>query len=203
MNPEIVGRIAAGITIVNAIPYLVRVYQGKIKPSVTSWSLWTLIGLALLLTYHGQGAKANLWPVMLAFINPLLVTILALKKRGEWSPLTKIEIVSIAVASVALLMWLFVHNDVAQMQYALYLSIVADACAALPTIILVWGNPLEDRPFCWIVFVLAYALNLFAITEHTVANYILPLWFVLGGSVVALPLTLYRIKHKIPFKEWI
>jgi hypothetical protein len=189
--------------IISVIPYAIRTSQGKITPNLTSWSLWSLIGLALLLTYDSSGAEANVWPAVFGFFNPTFITVLAAKRRGEWTKPTKVEIVCIVICLLSLALWLAVRESRELVQYALYLAIVADACAAIPTIVFVWAQPLKDRPFAWGLFAVGYGLAIFAITEHTVANYILPLYMLLGASTITFLLAFPRWKRRIPLSEWV
>jgi hypothetical protein len=88
-------------------------------------------------------------------------------------------------------------------QWALYLAIVADLFVAIPTIVFVWTQPNSDRPFAWAFFAVGYGLAIFAITEHTFANYVLPLYMFFGALSITLPLVLYRRRHKVPLSEWV
>jgi hypothetical protein len=83
MNAEIIGWISGFLVMINVVPYGIRVFQGKIHPNLTSWSLWTIIGLALLLAYKSSGAKANFYPAIFGFTNPFLITLLVLRRQGE------------------------------------------------------------------------------------------------------------------------
>lgn len=87
-------------------------------------------------------------------------------------------------------------------QYALYVAIAADICAAIPTIIFVWKQPDRDRPFSWVVFAMGYFIAIFAIPKGTVANWILPLYMTVVSLVVAFPLALYRLRQRMPLKQW-
>lgn len=203
MNTELIGMISGGIVIISAIPYSIRTYQGKIKPNITSWSLWTLIGLALLLTYKSSGAEANVWPALFGFTNPLIITILAIKRKGEWTKLNIVERICLVVGLISFGMWLGMRESKSLVQYALYVAIIADACAAIPTILFVWTHPDGDRPFAWGLFSVGYALAIFAITDHTFANYALPVYMSVGSLSITTPLCLYRIKKRIPLKEWV
>ncbi len=88
MSAEMIGLISGLLVIISAIPYSIRTYQGKIHPNLTSWSLWMLIGLALLLTYKSSGAEANVWPAVFGFISPFFITILNLA-TARWMDKTK------------------------------------------------------------------------------------------------------------------
>ena len=203
MNTEIIGLVSGLLVVISVIPYSIRTYQGKIHPNLTSWSLWTLIGLALLLTYKSSGAKANIWPAIFGFINPLLIAVLILRQHGKWIKPNKIEIVCSVFCLLSFGLWFLVRESNELAQYALYLAIVADACAAIPTIVFVWMHPDGDRPFAWGFYAVGYGLAIFAITEHTFANYILPLYMFFGSLSITFPLILYRWRKKYPVSEWI
>lgn len=188
---------------ISVIPYAWRTWQKKISPNITSWGLWSAIGLALLLTYLSSGAEANVWPAVFGFTNPTLITILALIKKGERTRFNRLEWTCVAICFVSLGMWAFVRNDKTLAQYALYVAIIADSCAAIPTIAFVIKHPDQDRPFPWVMFAVAYILALFAISEHTVANYILPIYMFLGSGLIAWPLARFRLKERSPVTQWI
>ena len=199
---ETIGLISGILVVLSVVPYAIRTYEGKIKPNITSWSIWSVLGLALLLTYKSSGAEANIWPAVFGFTNPTLVTLLALRHRHTWEKPTIVDKSCLVVGIMAIVLWFFVHHDKQVVQYALYIAILADLCAAIPTIYLVWRNPEVDRPFAWALFAVGYGLGALAITEHTFANYVLPLYMLCGGLFVSIPLALHRIKTKAPISEW-
>jgi hypothetical protein len=81
-------------------------------------------------------------------------------------------------------------------------AILADGAAAIPTIVYAWSQPKDERPVPWILFSIGYGVAVFAITDHTFANYILPLYMFLGTFIISVPLVRYHLRHKIPLKEW-
>lgn len=203
MSAETIGLVSGLLVIISVIPYSIRTYQGKIQPNLTSWSLWTLIGLVLLLTYKSSGAEANVWPAVFGVTNPLFITILVLQRRGVWTKPNRVEITCLVFGLLSLGLWFAVRQNKELAQYALYLAIVADICAAIPTMVFVWTHPNSDRPFAWCFFAIGYGLTIFAINEHTFANYILPLYMFFGSLSVAFPLILYRWRYKRPPSEWV
>ena len=156
MSAETIGMVSGLLVIISIIPYSIRTYQGKIQPVLTSWSLWTVIGLALLLTYKSSGAEANIWPAVFGFTNPLLITILAVNRKGGWSKPDRWERRCILFCVVSLGLWLGAYDRKELAQFALYLAIAADWCATIPTIKLVWAHPDTDRPFAWACFAFGY-----------------------------------------------
>ena len=203
MSAKIIGLISGLLVFGSIIPYAIRVYQKKIRPSMTSYSLWSLIALALLLTYKSSGAKENIWPAVCSFIRPLIVTFLLLLQHSNWKKPNRLEILCTLICLASLTLWLIVGKNRELSQYALYLAIVADACAALPMIMLVWKDPARDRPLTWVIFALGYGLGILAITEYTLANYVLPIYMLLICLIIIVPLVIYRWQHKSRLSEWI
>lgn len=198
---ETIGLVVGLLVILSAIPYGIRVYQRKITANVVSWSVWSVIGLALLLTYSSSGATKNIWPAVFSFTNPCLITALALWRGKRHWP-NRLEIVCLVTGISAIALWWFVKDTKELALYALCLAIVADMVAAIPTIIFLWHSPWEDRPFAWGMFGLAYGLAMFSIEEHTFANYVLPVWMLAASGSIAFLLSKYRVQNNIPLREW-
>jgi len=203
LSAQLIGALSGGLVFLSIVPYGIRTYEGKIQPVPTSWSLWSLIGLALLLTYRSSGAEANVWPAVFGFINPTAITILSVWKHGKWRKLTFPERLCFLFGVASLGMWISMRRNPDLAQYGLYVAIMADICAAIPTIVFVWREPERDRPFAWILFAIGYFLAVFALPEETPANWILPIYMSLVALVVAFPLTLHRLRRQAPLKQWV
>jgi hypothetical protein len=200
---ELFGLASGILVFASVIPYAIRTWQGKIKPNVTSWSLWTVIGLTLLLTYKSSGAEDNVWPAVIGFANPLLIAIIAINRKGEFGNMNGIEKICLIISLASLALWVYLHENRNLVQYALYIAILADLCAAIPTIVFVWKNPLGDRPLAWGLYSLGYGLAVFSISKNTIANFALPLYMFFGALSITAILSIYRIRNHIPPKEWI
>lgn len=203
MNTETIGLISGLIVVISIIPYAIRTYQGKIKPNPTSWLLWSMIGLALLLMYRSSGAEDNIWPTVFGFTNPTLIAILLIKNWAKWKKLESFEYVCFVIGIISLILWWQFHKNKELAQYALYLAILADACASIPTIVFVWRFPEKERPFAWGLFAIGYGLGILAISDYTFANYILPIYMSSGSFFITFILIKYRWKNKSPIGDWI
>ena len=95
------------------------------------------------------------------------------------------------------------RNDKSLAQYALYVAIIADGFAAIPTFASATFRPEDDRPLPWGMFGLAYALAIFAAPEHTVANYALPIYMLLASGFIVWQLAKFRLRERIPVNQWI
>jgi len=99
--------------------------------------------------------------------------------------------------------WYLTKQNPSLVQYALYLALFADLIGLIPIIAGVIKNPTIDRPAMWMVFSFGYFFSIFAISDSTFVNWMLPIFMVIIPSLVWIPLVSYRIKNKIPIKEWI
>jgi hypothetical protein len=204
MDKETIGIISGVIVILSGVSYDFRVWQRKITPSLTSWSLWAFISFVLLLNFKSSGAESNIWPAVFGLLSPILVTAILIAHHEGFERLKKrTDQICVFLCLVSLLMWVYMNNDQELVQYALYVSIVADAFAAIPTFLLYLKNPELDRPLMWILFAIGYGISMFAIKEHTIANYSLPVYMTITAIVVAVPLVRYRVVSSIPFREWV
>jgi hypothetical protein len=202
LSAQSTGAWSGALVFLSIVPYAIRTYEGKIQPVPTTWSLWSLIGLAVLLTYRSSGAEANAWPAVFGFVNPILITILSVWKQSKWTRPTRAEQFCLMFGAGSLLMWIFMRQDPNLAQYALYVAIVADVCAAIPTIIFVWKEPDRDRPLAWVIFAIGYLLAVFSIQQNTLANWIVPLYMSFVALLVAFPLALHRVRRRVPLKHW-
>lgn len=197
MDKNLIGLISGGFVVLSIIPYAIRTYRKEIHPHIVSWFLWSLIGLTLLLTYKSSGANSNVWPAIFGFLNPCLIAILLIRNREEFGKLKGFDFWCLGLGIISLIAWIFIKDNKNFIQYALYTSILADAFAAIPTLNLLWEKPWEDRPFAWGCFSFGYGLSIFSISEHTVANYALPVYMFLGPFFIFLPLIFYRVNNYI------
>lgn len=197
--------ISGAVTWLSVVPYAIRVYQGKIPTVLTTWVLWSFIGLTMILTYKSSGAENNIWPTIASFLNPLAIVIIVIyRKKGEWRLPTALELICITISIAAIFLWFILRKSQQYSQYALYLSMVADMCAATPTIGGAWKKPEDERPFSWLLFVFGYAIVFFALPDYKLSSILLPAYMCAGCSFIAYPLVRYRVRlRRFSFSDWI
>lgn len=199
---ELIGRISAFIVFISILPYAYRVIQGKIIPNPVSWFVWCVASFALLANYKSSGAKENAWPAIMGCFNPSLVFLITVFK-GKWEKLQWWDWVCLVLGLVSLGIWYKLGQNLKMAERALYVGIIADAFAAIPTLVVLSRKPYLDRPFAWVAFAIGYAVTMFAIREHTFNNYVLPVYMTLMALCIAYPLIHYRLRKGIPIKNWI
>lgn len=201
---ELIGKISGLVVLLSAIPYCIRVYQGKIKPNPVSWFVWSLMGLALLLAYRSSGAEDSVWPAVFGFTNPLLVLLISILKYPKNIKIPDAtEWFCLVLGVISLILWYQFQDSEYLSQYALYIALFADMMALIPTFRYLLVKPKDDRPLMWLVYAFGYGISILAIQDHTFANYALPVYMSIGGTIIAIPLIIYRLKNKISIKEWL
>lgn len=201
-NEEIIGKTSGFLVTIGIFPYVYRIWQGKITANPVTWFIWFVAAFALLANYKSSGAKDNIWPAIFGCFNVTLVLGISLFK-GKREPVGYLDWVCFFLAGVSLVAWFKLGKSREMSTYALYLAILADAFAVIPTFIMLVKKPHLDRPFAWLTFSIGYGITMFAITEHTIANYALPIYMTIMAALITTPLIVYRIKRKIPLREWI
>ena len=201
---EFFGLVSGILVFCSAIPYCIGIWQDRNTPQLISWGLWSFIGLVLLLTYKSSGAEDNIWPAVFGFTNPLIITMIALFRRNsEKGHMSIADWFCLGFGILAICIWAIIRDIKELAQIALYVAILADLFAAIPTARFVWKNPGEERPFAWGIYALAYGLALFAVPEVNFSNLALPIYMTTGSSFVALPLVIHRLRNKTPWRGWI
>jgi len=196
------GILSAIIVFLSYPVYVYRIWQRKIIPNIASWSIFVIISVAIFLSYASSGAKENALTTYGPMIGCGIIFLVSLLRSKE-KTINKLDILCIFFGCTSILTWYFTKDAKQTAQFALYLALLADFIGIIPSIIFLNKHPEKDRPAMWIIFSLGYFLTIFAIKDHTVSNWVLPIFMVIIPSFCWIPLIRYRIKNKIPIKEWV
>ncbi|MDF1875546.1 hypothetical protein JHD48_07350 [Sulfurimonas sp. SAG-AH-194-I05] len=194
------GLVAQFIFAIAILPYIISIFRGTVKPNQISWFIWSIIGFAFWLITPPTADEVTKMMTVIFMVNPSIVFVLTLFKGKSTKP-DYLEKFSLSVGILAIFIWYYFKDDSGLLPISL--AIFADFCALLPTLRFVFKTPAEEKPLAWIFFFLGSLLAVLAIEEQSFENVILPLYIAIGSFFAAYPLVLYRIKMKIPLKEWI
>jgi hypothetical protein len=196
------GIFSALIVLASYPAYMIRIWQRKIIPNISSWIIFVLISVALCLSSFSSGGKENSWVTLGPLVSCTIILILALIRSKDKS-LTRFDKVCLVLAIVSIILWFLTRQSKELVQIALCLGIFTDFIGILPSMHHLTKHPEEDRPGMWFIFSLGYCLSMFAIRENTFANWVLPIFMTFAPALVWVPLVKYRLKNRIPLKEWI
>lgn len=200
MDKYVLGLIAQLIIVSAIIPYIISIFRGTVKPNRISWFIWSVVGFAFWLVMPSTADEITKMLTVIFMVNPTIVFMLTLFK-GESKKPDRLEWFSLFIGIMAIFIW-YLYKDNAGLT-PLIIAIIADLCALLPTLRFVYKAPKEETPLAWILFSVGFLISLFAIETYNLENLALPVYMVLGSSLVAIPLVLYRLRMKVPVKNWL
>ncbi|MEY9967855.1 hypothetical protein ABIA33_005935 [Streptacidiphilus sp. MAP12-16] len=144
--------------------YALRTLRGSVRPNPVTWLLWALApGVA----FVAQAARHVGLPALTTLsvgLGPLLVFLCALSRPGFRSTRpTCAELCCGAMALAALIGWWITADP----NTALALSILADGCAALPTIVKSYRRPETEDRTVYALMAFSAALTLITLPAWT------------------------------------
>ncbi len=197
--PYFLGLLAQFILAVSILPYTISIFRGTVKPNRISWFIWSIIGFAFWLITPDSADEVTKMLTVIFMVNPTIIFILTLFKGKNLKP-DRLEIFSLLVGLCAILVWYAFRNSSGL--FPISMAIAADFFALLPTLRFVFTTPGEESPLAWICFFLGSFIAVFGIEQYTFESLLLPVYMTFGAFSVVFPLIRYRIRMKIPVRNW-
>jgi hypothetical protein len=149
-----------------SLAYLVDTVKGKVKPNRVSFLLWSIAPFIAFAAQIKQGVGlASLMTFSTGFL-PLTTFIASfVNKKAEWK-ITKFDLVCGVLSILGLILWLVTKVG----NIAITFSILADALAAIPTIVKAYKYPDTEIAWPWIATAFGVVLTLLTLNELTFAN---------------------------------
>lgn len=163
--------IAAGVIgFLGFVPYIISTLRGTTKPNKATWIIWAAMGAIIAASYFSAGATYSAWLPVAYAIGIFAVAALSLRSGEKgW---TRLDLFCLLGAGVGLLLWWLTSEPA----FALYLTIAVDAIGFIPTLKKVYEEPESEDKLAWRLFLLADGLNIFAISEWTLAQASYPVY---------------------------
>lgn len=196
----ILGAIAQFILAISVLPYIISIFRGSVKPNRISWFIWSIIGFAFWLITPSTADEVTKMLTVIFMVNPTIIFILTLFKGENVKP-DNLEKFSLIIGLFSIAVW-YLFKDSTGI-FPISIAIIADFCALIPTLRFVFKAPEEETPLAWIFFFLGSLIAVVAIQDHSLESMLLPVYMTIGSFLIVFPLVQYRIKMKIPVKNWI
>ena len=191
-NFVIVGAIIASI---GNVSYLIDTIKGRVKPNRVSFLLWSLAPMIAFVAEVGQGVGLQSLMTFIVGFLPLTVFIASfLNKNAEWK-LTRFDLACGVLSVIGLLFWYLTSSG----NVAIVFSILADALAALPTIVKAFNFPETESAWPYFSGALSAAITLLTVKVWDLANAGFPLYILL---VTLLITVLVRFKPGRIFRAY-
>ncbi|MCL5011915.1 MAG: hypothetical protein M1320_00620 [Patescibacteria group bacterium] len=201
MEKELIGKIAGIFATLGFLPYLISVLRGK-KPSKASWILWSVLGIALGLSYKSAGANASIWvPVSYAICPLLILGATFYKDRSSMEKWPTIDKLSLWAGLACFIPWIifkvFEYNGTIfgwLPLITLYGGIIIDGWGAVPTIIKSYKDPENESWLGWIFWGIGNVLNLFAIESWDLNISAYVIYMVIPSLLIIPPVSVYNLR---------
>jgi hypothetical protein len=184
VTPEIqqsLGLLAGMISLFGFVPYVIEILRGTTRPNRATWWIWTIVGAMLCSSFYASGARHTVWVGASYVIGPLAIALLSLRYgEGGW---TRFDRHCLGASLLSLVIWWLARSPLV----ALIANIGIDLLGALPTLRKAYAEPEAESLVSWIIFLIADALNLCALSSWSIEASLYPLYlFALAGTVVVL-----------------
>lgn len=184
---SLLGKTAGVITFVAFVPYIFQMVRGRNRPNRATWIIWTVVGFNFLVSYRDLGATDTLWVSIGNFVAFFFVMALSFRYgEGGWTLFDKF---CLAGAALGMGIWWFLNAPL----LALWVSIVVDLFGAFPTLRKSWRDPEGEDFLSWVLFLVSNTVNLFAISDWTLAQASYPVYFFFISLLQATILGLGRL----------
>jgi len=187
------GALSGLLIAISGFSYMRDVYKKNVeRPLLSVWGIWTLIGFLFLTSYYDAGARMDttLPAAWMGFINPLIIFVLAIWfGKRSWS---RLETWCVAICAVTILLWQTSELAVV----GLIGAIIADSMGAIPQIKKCWTDPDDEPWFPWTCFCIGSAVNMLAIENWEIGQYLFPVYMTAGSFLISAPIVIRRIKRR-------
>lgn len=163
------GFIAAVLTIIAHIPYIVSILRGNTKPHMFTWIIWTLLTVIVVLAQIVGGAGPGAWSTAAVLLPCLIIAVLAIR-QGEKN-ITRADWVMFVMGLAAIPVWLLTSNPL----FAVLMVVVIDVLAFGPTFRKAWHRPHEEHSSMYGINIIRHAIAIAALTVYTPVTALYPI----------------------------
>ncbi len=170
--------LSAVITILAIVPYIRDIFRGSTKPNIASWITWMLLFVVAAIAAFADGEYRTAFFISSVAVETSLVVLLGFKygyAKYNWFDAA----CQIGALSGFVVWWLF-DNPLA----AIFLVVVIDFIACLPTLKHAWFDPKEET---WATFALSATgafVAVFALTSFNWTSLLYPVYIVLINLLI-------------------
>ena len=183
---EIIGIIAVVLTFVGYIPYFIDIHNGKTKPHMFSWLVWSVTTGVVIALQISAGAGPSVWVTCSVWL--MLVTVFCLSFRYGHKDRRAIDTIFLIVALAAIPLWLFAKQPI----LAIVLLCTIEMLGFAPTIRKAWIDPYSETLAMFVVTSFRHILALLALANWNIVSYLFPLTWVLANGGFAILLIVRR-----------
>lgn len=183
---EIFGISTIALAFIGYIPYLRDTFQGRTRPHLVSWFLWTMVSFIAFGLQWSEGAGAGSYA---NFAMGLICSVLffASLKNGN-KQVRSIDLAFFVMAILSIILWLIVKKPV----ISIILVVLIDVFSFIPTFIKSWYHPWEETLSTWLLNTLRQGIIILSISDLNLVTLLFPLYAFIANSLFCTLLLLRR-----------
>lgn len=176
------------ITICAVIPYIIEIKQGKNKPRIVSWFVWTVITGISALASLSDHQYATAFLLFSASVETMIVVILGFKKGDR--KFDKLDITCFSLAMIGVILWQVFDSP----EIAVIMTVLADFTGGLPSLVHSWKKPNEETAITYFLSGLGAVCTLFIITNWDITASAYPI-FLVTINIAFTSVIIFRKKY--------
>jgi hypothetical protein len=167
------GVLSVAANVIGYVPYGRDIVKGRTTPHVFTWLVWFLLAAIGFSVQVSNGAGAGSWVMGFTALATLAIFVAALKNgRKNVAPS---DWVSLALAGLALLLWLFAKKPL----LAIVLTTTVDVVGGfVPTFRKSYMRPREETVSLYVMYAVAWVFSLLALEKVDLTNALAPIVFI-------------------------
>jgi hypothetical protein len=186
--------LSAVISVAGSYAYIKDTLAGKTKPNRVSWSMWAIA--PLIGTGAALSSGADFWAtvrIFLAGFIPLLVFFVSFANRQGYWKITKFDSICGVFSLAAFIAWLAGDSP----RVAIFLAVLGDGFACLPTIVKAWKHPETETGVTYLASFVSVLLVIPSIPVWNIENSAFQVYLLIASTLLLV--AVYR--KKLDFKR--
>jgi hypothetical protein len=177
----VLAALSGVLGVASVVPYVWDILHGETKPNAVTFGLWMVLNVIAAAAQWDAGARWSVIVTAAVAFNCGIVTILVLRGYGvrEYG---RFDALSLALAVVAIVGWKTGHP-----MAGIVCPIIADLCAAAPTVKKVYYHPRSENLSGWAMITVSSLLGALSADHLDFASLAMPVYLtVSSGAIFAL-----------------
>jgi hypothetical protein len=177
------GTLSGLIALSAALPYILAIYRGRVRPHRFTWLIWLLAKSLIFATQYEEAARWSLTLSAVGVVAAGIVFVLSLKRGVGGTSIYDWAALSLSLLSLGA--WIATQDAL----YGLFFAIAADAIGTILTVGKTYRLRGTESTLAWGMAAVASFLSLLAVEAYTIGQTAFPLYAFLGGlSIFAVSL---------------
>ena len=167
MLPEYFAIIGAIVASLGGFYYLYETVVGKSKPNRVTWVLWAVFPMITFVAQRVQGVEGVSWVTFVSGFTPTLIVAASfINKQAYWRT-TKTDYYLMVAALIGIMLWAITDTP----NIAIFFAIVADALAAMPTVMKCFRHPETESWRAYALSTIGFSIGILSIHSWKFENF--------------------------------